>query len=81
MKPARPRMIGYRTREVQLAGTEYLIERTLWSVYDPEEDTTVLGFGHEFHVLMVVEGVPIWKTLAKPEKVRGLIAESRREWK
>ena len=81
MKPARPRMIGYRTREVQLAGTEYLIERTLWSVYDPEEDTTVLGFGHEFHVLMVVDGVPIWKTLAKPEKVRGLIAESRREWK
>jgi len=81
VKPARPRMIGYRTREVQLAGTEYLIERTLWSVYDPEEDTTVLGFGHEFHVLMVVEGVPIWKTLAKPEKVRGLIAESRREWK
>ncbi len=81
MKPARPRLIGYRTREVKLAGTEYLIERTLWSVYDPEEDTTVLGFGHEFHVLMVVEGVPIWRTLAKPERVKGLLAESRREWK
>jgi hypothetical protein len=81
MKPARPRMIGYRTREVQLAGAEYLIERTLWSVYDPEEDATVLGFGHEFHVLMTVDGVPIWKTLAKPERVKGLLAESRREWK
>jgi len=29
----------------------------------------------------VVEGVPVWQTLAKPERVRGLIAESRREWK
>jgi len=81
VKPARPRLIGYRLREVKLAGADYLIRRMLWSVYDPEEDTTVLGFGHEFAVLAVVEGVPIWKTLAKPERVRGLIAESRREWK
>jgi hypothetical protein len=81
VKPARPRLIGYRLREVKLSGAEYLIRRMLWSVYDPEEDTTVLGFGHEFHVLMVVEGVPIWKTLAKPERVKGLLAESRREWK
>jgi len=81
VKRARTRLIGHKTRVVKLAGTEYLIERMLWSVYDPEEDTTVLGFGHEFHVLMVVEGVPVWQTLAKPERVRGLIAESRREWK
>ncbi len=64
MKPARPRLIGYRLREVNLAGAEYLIRRMLWSVYDPEEDTTVLGFGHEFAVLTVVDGVPVWKTLA-----------------
>ena len=81
MKPARPRLIGYRLREVKLAGAEYLIRRMLWSVYDPEEDEVSIVAQLEFSRLVNEDGTKGWRTIRTPQKIPGLVDESRREWK
>ena len=81
MKRARTRLIGHKTRVVKLAGTEYLIERMLWSVYDPEEDEVRIVAQLEFSRLVNEEGTKGWRTIRTPQKIPGLVDESRREWK
>jgi len=81
VKRARTRLIGHKTRVVKLAGTEYLIERMLWSVYDPEEDEVSIVAQLEFSRLVNEEGTKGWRTIRTPQKIPGLVDESRREWK
>jgi len=53
----------------------------LWSVYDPEEDEVRIVAQLEFSRLVNEEGTKGWRTIRTPQKIPGLVDESRREWK